>query len=93
MGEAATPRCSDPPSCIWPGIKYLPVSKADFTAFELNASGGMVAWRARLRTWFQDYTVLANGVQQFLKVEQPEMDLTILESVPTKRPRQVIPPS
>jgi hypothetical protein len=64
-----------------------------FTAFELNASGGMVAWRARLRTWFQDYTVLANGVQQFLKVELPEMDLTILESVPTKRPRQVIPPS
>ena len=52
-----------------------------------------MAWRARLRTWLQDYTVLANGVQQFLKVELPEMDLTILESVPTKLPRQVIPPS
>ena len=38
----------------------------------------MVAWRARLRTWFQDYTVLANGVQQFLKVELPEMDLTMM---------------
>ena len=53
----------------------------------------MVAWRARLRTWFKDYTVLANSLQQFLGVELPEMDLTSLQSVPNDRPRQVIPPS
>ena len=63
------------------------------SAFELNASGGMTAWRARLRTWFQDYNGLANGVQQFLGVELPEMDLTSLQSGPSERPRQVLPPS
>ena len=63
------------------------------SAFELNASGGMTAWRARLRTWFQDYNGLANGVQQFLDVDLPEMDLTSLQSGPNERPRQVLPPS
>ena len=63
------------------------------SAFELNASGGMTAWRARLRTWFQDYNGLANGVQQFLDVDMPEMDLTSLQSGPNERPRQVLPPS
>ncbi len=46
------------------------------SVFELHASGGMVAWRARLRAWFPSYDELANGVQQFLGVELPSMDLT-----------------
>ena len=51
------------------------------------------AWRGRLRAWFQDYNGLANGVQQFLDVDLPEMDLTSLQSGPNERPRQVLPPS
>ena len=44
--------------------------------FELHASRGMPAWRARLRCWFEDYNDLANGVQQFLSVEFPNLDLS-----------------
>ena len=46
------------------------------SVFELHASGGMPAWRARLRSWFEDYNDLANGVQQFLSVEFPNLDLS-----------------
>ena len=62
------------------------------SAFELHASGGMVAWRARLRAWFPGYNELANGVQQFLGVELPSMDLSSLQNVPNERPRVVTPP-
>lgn len=61
------------------------------SAFELNASGGMVAWRVRLRSWFQDYNELANGVRQFLGVDLPSMDLTRLQNVANDRPRVVRP--
>ena len=46
------------------------------SVFELHASRGMPAWRARLRSWFEDYNDLANGVQQFLSVEFPNLDLS-----------------
>lgn len=46
------------------------------SVFQLHASGGMTAWRARLRSWFEDYNDLANGVQQFLSVEFPHLDLS-----------------
>jgi aromatic ring hydroxylase len=62
------------------------------SAFELNASGGLVAWRARLRAWFPSYDELANGVQQFLGVNLPAMDLSNLQNVPNERPRAVRPP-
>ena len=62
------------------------------SAFELHASGGMVAWRARLRAWFQSYDDLANGVRQFLEVELPDLDLSSLQQVPNERPRTVTPP-
>ncbi len=62
------------------------------SAFELHASGGMVAWRGRLRAWFQSYNELANGVRQFLNVELPVMDLSSLQNIPLERPRQVPPP-
>ncbi|MFQ6027173.1 MAG: 4-hydroxyphenylacetate 3-hydroxylase N-terminal domain-containing protein [Dehalococcoidia bacterium] len=61
-------------------------------AFELHASGGMAAWRGRLRAWFQSYDELANGVQQFLGVQLPVMDLSSLQEVPNERPRRVTPP-
>ncbi len=62
------------------------------SVFELHASGGMTAWRARLRAWFPDYNKLANGVHQFLGVELPPMDLDGLRNVPNERPRVVSPP-
>jgi 4-hydroxyphenylacetate 3-monooxygenase len=62
------------------------------SAFELNASGGMAAWRARLRTWFPSYDELANGVQQFLTVDLPALDLSNFQNVPNERNRLVRPP-
>ena len=62
------------------------------SAFELHASGGLAAWRGRLRAWFPSYNELANGVQQLLGVELPPMDLDNLRLVANERPRQVTPP-
>ena len=62
------------------------------SAFELHASGGMAAWRGRLRAWFESYNELANGVQEFLGVELPDMDLETLRNIPNGRPRVVTPP-
>ncbi|MBV9553767.1 MAG: hypothetical protein JO032_13375 [Alphaproteobacteria bacterium] len=45
------------------------------SAFELHASGGMPAWRGRLRQSFQDYNELANAVLQQLAFEMPRIDL------------------
>ena len=61
--------------------------------FELHASGGLVAWRDRLRAWFQGYNELANGVQELLTVELPPMDLSSLQNLPSGQPRVVTPPS
>ena len=49
------------------------------SVFELHASGGLSAWRNRLRSWFRDCDDLANGVQQFLSVDFPNMDLSIIQ--------------
>lgn len=62
------------------------------SVFELHASGGMGAWRARLRAWFQGFSESANGVHQFLKVDLPTMDLDGLADVPNERPRTITPP-
>lgn len=62
------------------------------SAFELHASGGLTAWRARMRAWFMSYNELANGVQHFLTVDLPPMDLDNLRNVPDERPRAVTPP-
>jgi len=62
------------------------------SAFQLHASGGMVAWRARLRALFPSYSDLANSVGYFLSVELPAMDLSSLQEIPPERPRQATPP-
>ena len=62
------------------------------SAFELHASGGIVAWRARLGAWFQDYNELANGVRDLLGVELPPMDLDHMRNLPSERARMVTPP-
>ena len=50
--------------------------------FELHASGGLEAWRRRLSSWFERYNELANGVQEFLQVDMPPLDLSSLQEVP-----------
>ena len=60
--------------------------------FELHASGGLTAWRGRVRSWFEGYNELANGVQKLLKVEMPPMDLTSLQEIESAPRRQVTPP-
>ena len=52
-------------------------------AFELHASGGLTAWRRRLASWFEDYNDLANGVEGFVQVDLPDMDLSSLHDVPS----------
>ena len=61
------------------------------SVFELHASGGLPAWRARMRAWFENYTDLANGVRHLLTVDFPVMDLDSLGDVPNERPRPVTP--
>lgn len=61
-------------------------------AFELHASGGLEAWRGRLRTWFESYNELANGVQELIDVDMPPMDLTSLQEIENAPRRRVTPP-
>ena len=49
--------------------------------FELHASGGLEAWRRRLASWFERYNELANGVQDFIQVDLPPLDLSSLQEV------------
>ena len=50
--------------------------------FELHASGGLESWRRQLAAWFDDYNHLANGVQEFVDVSIPPLDLSSLNDVP-----------
>jgi aromatic ring hydroxylase len=59
------------------------------SAFELHANGGMPAWRNRLRSWFDRYNELANGVLGLLDVAMPTLDLTSIRLVPQGPRRQV----
>ena len=61
-------------------------------AFELHASGGLAGWRGRLRSWFEGYNELANGVQKLHNVDMPPMDLTGLQEIPSAPRRLVTPP-
>ena len=49
--------------------------------FELHASGGLAAWRRQLAAWFDRYNELANGVQGFVQVDLPPMDLSGLQEI------------
>ena len=60
--------------------------------FELHASGGLEAWRRQLASWFDSYNELANGVQDFVQVDIPPLDLTSLQEVPPTPGRVPQPP-
>jgi aromatic ring hydroxylase len=61
------------------------------SAFELHASGGIPAWRGRLRRNFERYNELANAVVNQLGMSMPEIDLNSLREVPWSPRRTVTP--
>jgi aromatic ring hydroxylase len=61
------------------------------SAFELHASGGVPAWRGRLRHNFSDYNDLANRVAGTLGIPMPAIDLDHLREVPWAPRRRVTP--
>jgi 4-hydroxyphenylacetate 3-monooxygenase len=63
------------------------------SAFELHASGGIPAWRGRLRRSFERYNELANAVLRSLNVGMPEIDLSSIREVPWAPRRTVTPPA
>ncbi len=62
------------------------------SAFELHANGGIPAWRARIRRYFDRYNELANGVLRSLSLDMPEIDLDSLRVIPMPARRAVTPP-
>ena len=46
------------------------------STFEMHANGGIAMWRGRVRTLFESYNELANGVLGALDVEMPEIDIS-----------------
>jgi 4-hydroxyphenylacetate 3-monooxygenase len=63
------------------------------SAFELHANGGLPTWRNRLRSWFDRYNELANGVLGLLDMEMPTIDMTSLRFVPQGPRRHVSVPA
>ncbi len=63
------------------------------SAFELHASGGVPAWRGRLRHNFDSYNDLANRVAGALGIPMPQIDLDNIREVPWAPRRTVTPPA
>jgi 4-hydroxyphenylacetate 3-monooxygenase len=61
------------------------------SAFELHASGGMPAWRGRLRRSFERYNDLANAVLRQLDLPMPEIDLGSIRAAPMAPRRPITP--
>ncbi len=86
------PRCSAPPSQMaWDHVASALDSRE--SAFELYASGGVPAWRGRLRRRFERYNALANAVLRTLNIDMPDIDLSSLREVPWAPRRTVTPPA
>ena len=61
------------------------------SAFELHASGGIPAWRGRLRRNFERYNDLANAVAARLGMPMPQIDLGTIREV-AWAPRRTVAP-
>jgi 4-hydroxyphenylacetate 3-monooxygenase len=61
------------------------------SAFELHASGGIPAWRGRLRRSFEGYNELANAVLRQLDLSMPAIDLSNIRAAPMAPRRPVTP--
>jgi 4-hydroxyphenylacetate 3-monooxygenase len=61
------------------------------SAFELHASGGVPAWRGRLRRGFPSYNELANAVLRAIDMPMPEVDVSNIPAMPLapRRPNMV----
>jgi aromatic ring hydroxylase len=62
------------------------------SAFEQHASGGIPAWRGRLRRSFERYSELANAVLRSINLDMPEIDLSGIREMPWAPRRPVTPP-
>jgi aromatic ring hydroxylase len=63
------------------------------SAFEQHASGGIPAWRGRLRRSFERYNELANAVLHSLHVDMPDIDVSSIREMPWAPRRPVTPPA
>jgi len=64
------------------------------SAFELHASGGVPAWRGRLRRLFPSYNELANAVLRAIEIPMPEIDVGVIPAAPlAPRRTNVAPPT
>jgi hypothetical protein len=61
------------------------------SAFELHASGGIPAWRGRLRRGFPSYNELANAVLQAIDLPMPEIDVGCIPAAPLAPRRPNVP--
>ena len=59
------------------------------SAFELHASGGVPAWRGRLRQRFPSYNDLANAMLRAIDTPMPEIDVGNIPAAPLA-PRRVV---
>src|SRR5207248_504725 len=62
------------------------------SAFELHASGGVPAWRGRLRRGFPSYNELANAVLRQIDLPMPAIDLGSIPAIPMAPRRPTMPP-
>lgn len=58
------------------------------SSFELHASGGIPAWRGRLRQKFPGYNELANAVLKAIDIPMPQIDVGSIPAAPLA-PRRV----
>ncbi len=63
------------------------------SAFELHASGGVPAWRGRLRRGFASYNELANAVLRAIAIPMPEIDVGAIPAAPMVPRRTNAPPT
>jgi aromatic ring hydroxylase len=63
------------------------------SAFEQHASGGIPAWRGRLRRSFERYNELANAVLRSLQLDMPDIDVSSIREIPWAPRRPVTPPA
>jgi 4-hydroxyphenylacetate 3-monooxygenase len=63
------------------------------SAFELHASGGVPAWRGRLRQRFPSYNELANAVLRAIDSPMPQIDVSNIPTAPLAPRRPNIVPA
>jgi 4-hydroxyphenylacetate 3-monooxygenase len=62
-------------------------------AFEVQAGGGLPAWRGRLRRSFERYNDFVNAVLRSLNLDMSGIDLSSMREVPWAPRRTVTPPA